>query len=384
MIVDELRNKFLNYFGEEPQIFRAPGRVNIIGEHTDYNDGLVLPFPIAQSIYFAATKRDDNEIHIHALDLNKTAVISSHQQNEQEPWMRYFTAANRVLIEDGFQFGGLNIMARGDIPFGAGISSSSALTCGFIYAITKLYSLNISRRDIVFLASRAENSTGLQGGKMDQFAICMGKAGKAILLDCRDYSYQLIPATLKNASWILFNTNVAHNLADTEYNDRRKDCEDGFAYIQSIKPTLNSVRDLTHEDLNNAIHLISKKQFDRLTHVIEENNRVLEMVKALAAEDLVAIGNLLFESHRSLAELYQVSCEELDFIVSHLKDQHYCYGARMMGGGFGGSVIALINEEEANYEPMEDAYSTAFNLNLEVIPVISNDGVYMIPKKQYV
>ena len=163
MIVDELRKEFLNFFGEEPQLFRAPGRVNIIGEHTDYNDGLVLPFPIAQSIYFAVTKRKDSEIHIHALDLGKTAIISPDQITEQEAWMRYFTAAYSVLKEDGFQFGGLNIMARGDIPFGAGISSSSALTCGFLFAISNIYNLNIPRRDIVFLASRAENVGLVEG-----------------------------------------------------------------------------------------------------------------------------------------------------------------------------------------------------------------------------
>lgn len=374
-IVEELIENFVKEFGTNPAIFKSPGRVNIIGEHTDYNDGLVLPFPIAQSIFFGISKREDDEVHVHALDLNEKIILPSKDKWVQDPWMRYFQGAFRVFKEDGYKFSGFNIMTKGDIPFGAGISSSSALTCGFIYAVSELFGLGISKRDIVFMASRAENSTGLQGGKMDQFAICMGEQGSAILLDCRDYNYQLVPAHLDHASWILFNTNVKHNLVDTEYNDRRKDCEDAFAIIHKHYPELSSIRELSSEILAESVHLISRKQFDRLTHVIDENERVRTMVEKMGVQDLEAMGTLLYESHHSLSELYEVSCEELDFIVSFLKDQHYCYGARMMGGGFGGSVIALINNKEANYNPLKKAYYKSFNLELDIIPVESGDGV---------
>ncbi len=375
VIVAELIDSFVKEFGNEPILFKSPGRVNIIGEHTDYNDGLVLPFPISQSIFFAISKRADNEVHVHALDLDEKIILPSKDKWVEDPWMRYFQGAFRVFKEDGYEFSGFNIMTKGDIPFGAGISSSSALTCGFIYAVSELFELGIPKREIVFMASRAENSTGLQGGKMDQFAICMGESGSAILLDCRDYSYELVPASLDHASWVLFNTNVKHNLVDTEYNDRRKDCEDSFEIIKNHHPDLTSIRELTSEILAETVHIISRTQFERLTHVVDENIRVEAMVEAMGGQDLKAMGTLLYESHHSLSELYEVSCEELDFIVSFLKDQHYCHGARMMGGGFGGSVIALINENDADYTKLKKEYQKAFNLELDVIPVESGDGV---------
>lgn len=373
-----LNKKFKDTFGVEATIIRAPGRVNIIGEHTDYNNGLVLPFPISQAIYFACSLRSDSTFHIHVGDLDKEVVINLDQLDQLPDWARYFASALKVLIEDQHDFKGLNIFTLGDIPFGAGISSSSALTCGFLYSIIQLNKLDISKREIVFLSSRAENSTGVNGGKMDQFAICMGQENKALRIDCIDYSYQLVDNALPNTKWILFNTNVEHNLAHTEYNDRRQDCESAIKKIHKKYKKIQSVRDLNLDTLNNCIHLISKKEYSRLCHVVEENARVEQMIEALKNENADAAGALLYESHNSLSALYEVSCEELDYIVAHLKNEDNCIGARMMGGGFGGCVIALVKEKNDDFKSLRRNYRRNFDLDMGLIHVKSDDGVNIV------
>lgn len=375
MDLGPLKERFVRTFNEDPELFRAPGRVNIIGEHTDYNDGLVLPFPIKQAIYFAASTRTDRQLHINALDLGKSIIIDLEHVQLVEPWTRYFVGVLEVLLEDDHEFGGLNVLITGDIPFGAGISSSSALTCGFIYLIKELYSLDISKKDIVFIASRAENGTGVNGGKMDQFAICMGEEDKAICLDCKDYSYKLISNKLEGASWFLFDTKVEHNLAETEYNDRRAECDAALHRLQEGHPEVTSLRDVDIDLLNRNQGKLTKIQFERVLHVIHENDRVNQMVKAFAEKDLKKSGSLLFESHESLSKLYEVSCEELDFIVEDLKSNDACYGARMMGGGFGGSVIALIKSDQDDFASIKAVYKNQFGVEMEIIQVESKDGI---------
>jgi galactokinase len=375
MNINHLRSNFEKEFGHAPEIFRAPGRVNIIGEHTDYNEGLVLPFPIEKAIYFAASARTDSKIYVHALDLGKSTIIDLDHIEQKEAWTRYFIGALKALNEDDYKISGMNIMVNGDIPFGAGISSSSALTCGFIFVIQQLFNLDISKREIVFIASRAENGTGVNGGKMDQFAICMGEENKAILLDCRDYSYQLIDSEVKNASWYLFNTMVEHNLAETGYNDRRADCDAALENIKAADPSINSLRDIGLDKLNTHADLLTQKQYERVLHVINENSRVLQMVAQLAKSDLQAAGTLLYDSHNSLSKLYEVSCDELDYIVEHLQKFPACYGARMMGGGFGGSVIALLKSEDHDFTELKKVYTAEFGLEMQIIPVKSKGGI---------
>lgn len=375
MDIDQLKTDFEQQFQQSPEIFRAPGRVNIIGEHTDYNDGLVLPFPIEKAIYFAAAKRGDKLIQIHARDLGKSAVIDLQNIIQNEPWTRYFIGALNALSEDGYAFKGMNIMVSGDIPFGAGISSSSALTCGFLFAIQQLFDLDISKREIVFIASRAENGTGVNGGKMDQFAICMGEENKAILLDCRDYSYQLIDNKLKGASWFLFNSMVEHNLAETEYNDRRADCDAALEVMQKKDAHLKSLRDIDLETLDALNSYLSKTLYERVLHVVKENERVLQMVTSLADNNLLKAGTLLYDSHMSLAKLYEVSCDELDYIVNSLRKLPGCFGARMMGGGFGGSVIALLEDKTYDFSQLKNDYKEKFALDMQIITVQSKNGM---------
>jgi galactokinase len=366
---------FRTTFNEEPKLFRAPGRVNIIGEHTDYNGGFVLPFPIEQAIYFAVSTRQDNEFHIYARDLNDHVVISNEKIENLPDWARYFLSALKVLWIDQHQFKGMNLVTQGDIPFGAGMSSSSALTCGFIYAIARLNDLPITKRDTVFLASRAENDTGLDGGKMDQFTICMGVKDKALKIDCHDYSYEIVNVDTHNASWVLFNTNVAHNLAETEYNDRRRDCDQGLAIIMEKDKAITHFRDLSEKIINTHKNNITPIQHDRLNHYVNENERLSKMIKALQTHNLNEAGDLLYGSHQSLSDLYEVSCDQLDYIVSYLNETEYTYGARMMGGGFGGCVIALIKEPMPDFEDLKNKYKTEFDLEMGIIPVISGDGM---------
>lgn len=336
-----------------------------------------MPFPIEHAIYFAAASREDEEFHIYSHDLEKSSVFNGSGSLELSSWTRYFESAILALKSEGYPITGMNFTLMSDLPFGAGMSSSSALTCGFIFTLNELNGWGISKKDIVFLASKAENGTGVNGGQMDQFSICMGQKGKAILLDCKDFQYDLIDINIDDAEWLLINSNVEHQLAQSEYNVRRRECEDGFEKIKSKYPELHSVRGVDLDILADTKEDLFPKEYNRIKHVIEENDRVRKMANAISQQNLKEIGQLLFQSHESLSHLYEVSCKELDYIVSHLKTYDKCFGARMMGGGFGGSVIALI-EKDYNLDDLKKGYLETFGIPISVLPVRSGSGVKVL------
>lgn len=345
----ELENQFLENYKIKPTLrVNAPARANIIGEHTDYNKGLVLPFAINRTCIFLASKRDDTKAFIGSIDLNKSTEINinSLPTKDLKDWRRYFILALEALKRHNYILGGFQCVFASEIPIGAGLSSSSAITCGFIAMLDSLFSLNISKEKQVRLASEAENGTGLQGGMMDQYSIVMSEENHALLLDCRDFSTQLIPNSIEGYHWVFIDSQVKHNLADTEYNARRNDCDEGFKIIQKKYPNLKSIRDLTLTHLNIlSDYPIYKK---RLQFVIKENERVRLMAEALKEQDVQKITKLLFEGHWALSTEYQVSCEELDFLVQIAETTKGVNGARMMGGGFGGGIITLIENSSEN------------------------------------
>jgi len=345
----QLFKLFETRFHTAPQLLvKAPGRANIIGEHTDYNNGLVLPFAINRFCVFVAGKTKENYACIESVDLEKSTQITLDNLPQKNPsdWTRYFVMALKVLEKYQYQLKGFQCMLASDIPIGAGLSSSSAITCGFIAMLNDLFQLHIPKEKQIRLASEAENGTGVQGGMMDQYAIVMSQKNYALLLDCLDFSIQLIPNKIEGAHWVFIDSQVKHNLANTGYNSRRKDCAEGFKIIKNNFKTFKNIREL------NEIHLECLAEYPiyqkRLQYIQKENERVKTMVAALVSQNLKKVGELLTEGHWDLSKNYEVSCEKLDFLALTAQQTQGVYGARMMGGGFGGGIITLIDDSHKN------------------------------------
>jgi galactokinase len=355
-------------------IVRAPGRVNIIGEHTDYNHGWVLPGAMNRSLYVLISKSHNNTNHWIADDLNEE-VITNHT-SVLPLWAKY--------IEGGISFyspdiGPLNILISGDLPVGAGISSSSALVCGVLVALQEMTSGHASKETLALLGSKIEREViGVQGGIMDQFAIMLSQPNHVMLLDCRSKAYQPIEVQLEGCQWMLINTRVKHNLIDSDYNQRAEECKGAVTIIQSGLPAVDSLRDVTIEQLT-AVDL-PETLFRRAKFVIEENDRVLKMVKALEDKHALEAGRLLAASHEGLKSVYEVSCDELDHLADFANTYKGVFGARMMGGGFGGCVICLLKENVvADFiTRCEISYKERFGFSPEFIPFVLGPGAERI------
>ncbi|MGY8913930.1 MAG: galactokinase [Flavobacteriales bacterium] len=364
MTQEKVEAYFKKYYTGKPIIVKSPGRVNIIGEHTDYNLGYVLPASIEKSIYFALQKNNSKYLQIEAFlsEPEKiTLPIDATDNSFESFWGKYFEAILYILVEKKYPVQGLDCVFGGDIPIGFGLSSSAALCCGFTYAVSVALDLKIPREEIALIAQAAEHKIGLNCGLMDQYAVLFGKKSNALFLDCKDLSHSYIPINLNGYSWILINSNIKHELAvDSEYNLRRKSCEKVVQKLKEFNKRITSLREVSMEDLMGIKELISKTDFRRALHVIQENKRVLKMIEALKAGDAEQVGSILLEGHRSLSIEYEVSSKELDFLVEIGQKQKGVVGSRMMGGGFGGCTINLIKDEyeESAVKGIIDAYKT--------------------------
>lgn len=342
--------KWYFHFGSSsPEIIiRAPGRVNIIGEHTDYNYGWVLPGAIDKYIYIFISKSEQH--HWIADDLNEV-YKSSIDENDKKPlWVKYVYGTLELYNLHDQHF---HILIGGDLPVGAGVSASSSLVCGLLSAFQKITGGNESKEQIALLASRIEREViGLQGGIMDQYAIMLSQDKKVMMLDCRTRKYKFIPAELSGCSWILINTKVKHQLIDSDYNNRFDECSLAVVVIQKTFPLVKSLRDVTLEMLSKV--KLEHVLFRRCKYVIEENERVHDMVGALEGNDPQLAGNILKKSHAGLRDEYEVSCVELDHLADFANNYEGVYGARMMGGGFGGCVLCLVSDKS-----MDDFLSNA-------------------------
>lgn len=364
MTQEKVLSYFKRHYANNPHVIKSPGRVNIIGEHTDYNLGFVLPASIEKSIYFAIQKNNSQVLQIEAFLSQPEKIIlpiNGTGNSYDSFWGKYFEAILQILIEKKYPIQGMDCVFGGDIPIGFGLSSSAALCCGFTYAVSVVLNLKIPREEIALIAHEAEHKIGLNCGLMDQYAVLFGKKSNALFLDCRDLSHSYIPINLKGYSWILINSNIKHELAvDSEYNLRRKSCEEVVKELQNINKEIISLRDATMEDLMDIKELVSETDFKRAVHVIQENKRVLKMIDALKAGDAKQVGSILLEGHRSLSIEYEVSTKELDFLVEIGQKQAGVLGSRMMGGGFGGCTINLIKDEheESALKSIIEAYKT--------------------------
>ncbi len=368
---ESVYQKFVSTFGQQPSIFvAANGRANIIGEHTDYHYGFVFPFAIDKGIFMCASKSDITKIIScdYGDDFEKTDIQKGSWQSYLSNAIGFIEARFDINIKLQLAFGG-------DLPIGSGVSSSSALCCGFIELINQLYDLNIPQIDKVNLASQIEHGTGVIGGKMDQYTILFGQENKAMILDCRDLSHTeaSVPEDWK---FLLINSGVKHNLATTAYNDRRKDGEEALAIMQKTVHHLTSLRDLDNTILEQHKSVLTSQQYNRAFHVIHENERVWNFKKEMDLGNYEACGSLLNASHESLRDLYDVSCEELDLLQSLAVKSNFIAGSRMMGGGFGGCTINLIKNIDVNeMEYLQQEFENKFGYRPEFFEVKPAKGL---------
>lgn len=334
-------------FGEAPTlVLRSAGRINLIGEHTDYNDGWVLPGSIDRYIYFALGKNDQNNCHALALDLAEKGQFSvAVTQKSDQQWLNYLQGIFRQFQQDGHELTGVNVALGGNLPVGAGVSASAALECGFALGLQGLFGTAYTRPELALLAQRSCNEfIGVPVGVMDQYASLMGGENELLVLDCRKLLHQAISAEFADYQLVLFNTMVAHDLADGAYAERVAACQAGVAAIQKDHPEVTHLRDVNLKTLLSYEAVLDPLVFRRCMYVIRENNRVHAAIQRLHEGDLASLGRLLYMSHDGLKNDYGVSCPELDFLVDWTRDKAAILGARMMGGGFGGCTINLIQQ----------------------------------------
>lgn len=342
-----LRAAFHEHFQLESILFYAPGRINLIGEHTDYNHGFVLPAAIDKRFYIAIAKNDTNTAQLLALPfLESESFDLDARELPNKQWVGYFFGMTKEINKIGKKIGGFSLACSSDIAIGAGLSSSAALCCCFGTALNELFNLQLTKIEIAKLAQLTEhNYIGVKCGIMDQYASLFGEKNALIKLDCDDYSHKIVPFLQNEVKIVLFDSQVKHNLASTEYNIRRENCEEVVHHFKKLKINVESLRNISLEDLEKEKNKLSEISYKRAKFVLEENNRVLEFCKALNHNDINKLGQLLFASHSGLQNDYNVSCSELDFLVETAKKTKGIIGARMMGGGFGGCTINLVQPE---------------------------------------
>jgi galactokinase len=406
---------FKKHFGDAPKIVvRAPGRINLIGEHTDYNGGYVLPAAIDKAVYFAVSPRADDECRFYAHDLNEYIEVSlkNLKKADTQDWANYLMGVldeiQKVLAQTQNSkienlsadrqgqnpkiLRGVNLVFGGDIPSGGGVSSSAAIENGIGFAVNELFSLGLSRIDLLRISQKAENNfVGMKCGIMDMFASMMGKQNAVIRLDCNSLDFEYFPFNAPDYRLILCNTTVKHALVDSEYNTRRAECEEGVSVLQKFDPSINLLRDVKIGFLKKHKNALREVVFRRCKYVVEEIARVDKACKALKKNDFETFGKLMYQTHNGLQNEYEVSCKELDFLVKKTKNMAFSdipntfgtegvLGARMMGGGFGGCTINLVKADIVDdfILKMKEAYKKAFDIELPCYITTPQNGVEVL------
>jgi galactokinase len=381
--IDRVNKGFYHIFDSKPElILRSPGRINLIGEHTDYNNGFVLPAAIDKSIYFAFRKNQSNLFQIHALDTGEHLEFNpANQRQGKYQWAHFLQGGLWALNQLDDNLSGVDLVFGSDLPIGAGLSSSSALTCGFIYGMNILFEFQISRFDTAMMGHQVEREfLGLKGGIMDQFANMLSKPDHFLLLDCRSREYSLHQLRLDAYKLVMINTRVSHKLMDSDYNVRADESAKAVEVIRSHHPEVESLRDVDLELVLEMKPMLGDILYRRADYVIRENMRVLDTIQALERNDYERLGANLFASHNGLKDDYEVSCPELDFLVDCARSRTGVAGSRMMGGGFGGCTLNLVKKEaEADFltNTMAD-YREHFRIDAEVIDVQITGGTEVV------
>jgi galactokinase len=366
-----IEDTFKKIFGAAPEVVvRAPGRVNLIGEHTDYNDGFVLPAAIDRYIAFAGRQRRDRKVRAHSIDFQDSVEfpLDDIQKDVAHPWSNYLRGVSKFLQDDGYQLAGADVVFGGDVPREAGLSSSAAVEVAATVFWQRLLGLELDPVYVIKLSRKAENEfVGMPCGIMDQFISALGRQDHALFLDCRDLTYHHVPLR-GDVKVVVCNSGVKRALAQSEYEVRLKQCRQAVAQMATTGLAVKSLRDVEPADLESARSALDELLLRRARHVVTENQRVLEAVKALAAGDLERLGALMNASHESLREDYQVSCKELDVLVELARKQPGTLGARMTGAGFGGCTVNLVRADaaEAFAEAVRWGYQDALGLRAEI------------------
>jgi len=374
-----LLDTFRQTFGEgKPRFFTAPGRINIIGEHTDYNGGFVLPGAVDKAITMAIQPNYSSYVHLVAIDRGgETNFFKIGGPQPKEQWASYFYGVIEEMRKRGATIDGFDAVFGGDVPLGAGMSSSAALESCVGTALNTIFNLGFAKEDLAKIGQMTEHHyIGVRCGIMDQFASLFGKKGRVVRLDCRSLEYKLVPFDPKGIEIVLIDTMVKHLLASSEYNVRRAQCEEGVAVIKKYRPEVELLRDVTIEELEAHRKEMDPMSFRRCAFVINENKRLMAACAAMEKGDFVEVGKQIYATHEGLSVEYGVSCPELDFIVNIAKEHPAVLGARMMGGGFGGCVIALVRKEgvEAYVTDVKKRYQVQFDKDPRVIEVEISDG----------
>jgi galactokinase len=346
--VEELQKRFWSRYGCPARIFRAPGRVNLIGEHTDYNDGFVMPAAIDFATWVAVGPRRDRKLVAYSENVAEGAEfdLDASAPQPRRHWSDYVFGVAVMLEQAGQRLRGADLLILGDVPMGAGLSSSASIEVAIGYALLNNSGLAFDPVALAKLCQRAENNfVGTRCGIMDQFISCCGHARRALMLDCRSLDYRLLPLP-PSVTLAICNTMVKHELARGEYNQRRAECEAGVSRLARDLPLVRALRDVTVADLERYGRDLPEPIYKRCRHVVSENARVLEAAGALERGDMAAFGRLMAESHCSLRDDYEVSCSELDLLVDLAGGVRGVFGSRMTGGGFGGCTINLVRTEQ--------------------------------------
>ncbi len=378
MDIDFVRSRFIKHFdGSTGSVYTSPGRINLIGEHTDYNGGFVFPGAIDKGMIAELKINGTNKVRAYSIDMKDYVEFGLNEEDApRTSWARYIFGVCREIIKRGGKIAGFNTAFAGDVPLGAGMSSSAALESTYAYALNDMFNCGIDKFELAKIGQATEhNYCGVKCGIMDQFASIFGKAEHLIRLDCRSLEYQYFPFDPQGYRLVLLDSVVKHELASSAYNDRRKSCENVVAAIQKRHPQVEFLRDADMAMLDEVKAEISAEDYMRAEYVIGEVQRVLDVCDALERGDYETVGQKMYETHHGMSKLYEVSCEELDFLNDIAKACGVT-GSRVMGGGFGGCTINLVKNElyDAFVEKAKVEYKNKYGRLPKVYDVVISDG----------
>ena len=378
MQIRPLLDIFRQHFEGTPRAFRSPGRINIIGEHTDYNEGFVLPAGIDKEIVVLIAPNSSDQINLISVDQNEQLAFSLHNYGAgRHGWPAYILGVVDRALKAGLDIQGFDCVFGGNIPIGAGLSSSAALECATLFGLNEIFGWQLGRKEIALMAQAAENRfVGVNCGIMDQFASVFALENHALKLDCRDLSYRPFEIHFGEYGLVLVDSQVKHSLASSEYNTRRLECEAAVIALRTLYPDIDAIRDAQLHQLEQVKNLLSDKEYHRAKYVIEEIERVSIACTAIEKDQLNELGRLLYASHDGLQHLYEVSCTELDFLVDFTRSKPEVLGARMMGGGFGGCTLNLIRQDQIVQfsEEISDTFEKQFGSKPGIYPVKTAQG----------
>ncbi|SEF40649.1 galactokinase [Parabacteroides chinchillae] len=378
MDIEFVRSRFIKHFdGTTGSVYASPGRINLIGEHTDYNGGFVFPGAVDKGMVAEIKANGTDKVRAYSIDLKDYVEFGLNEEDApRASWARYIFGVCREIIKRGGKIGGFNTAFAGDVPLGAGMSSSAALESTYAFALNEIFNCGLDKFELAKIGQATEhNYCGVNCGIMDQFASVFGKAGSLIRLDCRSLEYQYFPFNPEGYKLVLLDSVVKHELASSAYNKRRESCERAVAAIQKNHPHVEFLRDATMDWLKEVKNEISAEDYMRAEYVIEEIQRVLDVCDALEIGDYETVGKKMYETHHGMSKLYEVSCEELDFL-NDIAKKCGVTGSRVMGGGFGGCTINLVKEDkyDAFIEEATKTYKEKFGRNPKVYDVVISDG----------